>query len=144
MFVIDSLAVDLDSSENGRWFTYPGGGRFLIARYNNSKAEQMRSALTLANYEELQAGGEKAEELFDKIEAEVMANTILLDWDEVATSGSNGKPVKYTAELGFAYLHRPDMRDFFNFVRNNSLNRANYSAKAEEEVVEDVKGTAAS
>lgn len=144
MFVIDSLAVDLDSSENGKWVTYPGGGRFKVARYNNSAAEQLRSALTMENLDALQAGGEDAEKLFEEIEAKVMSQTILLDWEGVATAKDPNKAVKYTPELGFQYLSRPEMRDFYMFIRNVALNRTNYAAKAEGEVAEDVKDTAAS
>jgi len=141
MLDIESLAVNLETAENGRWFDYPGGGRFLIARFNNSRAEGMRTALTLEHWDKLQNLNEETGKLYEEIDARVMSETVLLGWEDV---GSKGKPIKYTPEVGFKYLSDPRMRDLYMFVRNQSINRGNYAEKAEAEAVEEVKDTAAS
>lgn len=140
MLDIDSLAVDPTASEEGTWANFMGA-RFLIARSNNSKATQMRAKLALAQWDELTAGDEKAEILSQEIDAKVAAETILLGWENV-TKG--GKPVKYTAEVGYKYLIDPRFRDLQQFISNYSFNRSNYQEQAEAEVVESVKDSAAS
>lgn len=140
MLDIESLAVDPTAAEEGTWANFMGA-RFLIARLNNDKAIQLRSKLALENWDELTAGGEKAEELSTKIDAQVLAEAVLLDWKGI-TAG--GKEVKYSPKVGMKYLADPRFRDLVQFVQNYAVNRANYREKAEQEVTESVKDSAAS
>ena len=140
MLELDTLAVDPAAAEEGTWANFMGG-RFLIARHNCDKANQLRSKLTLENWEKITAGDEAAEELARQITARVTAETILLGWEGVA---KDGKPLKYIPEIGYQYLIDPRFRDLAQFIENYSLNRANYREKAEREVTESVKDSAAS
>lgn len=140
MLELNTLAVDPTASEEGTWANFLGG-RFLIARHNCEKANQLRAKLTLENWDKISAGDEAAEELAREITARVTAETILLGWEGVT---KDGKAVEYTPELGYQYLIDPRFRDLSQFIENYSLNRANYREKAEREVVESVKGSAAS
>lgn len=140
MLDLDTLAVDPSAAEEGTWATFMGG-RFLIARHNCDKANQLRSKLTLENWEAITAGDEKSEEKAKEITARVTAESILLNWEGIA---KGGKALKYTPELGYQHLFDPRFRDLAQFIENYSLNRANYREKAEREVVESVKDSAAS
>lgn len=140
MLDIDSLAVDPTASEEGTWATFMGA-KFLIARSNNSKATQLRAKMALDNWDELTAGDEKAEVLSREIDTRVMADAVLLDWENV-TKG--GKPVKYKPDVGYTYLIDPRFRDLLEFVQRYSFNRANYQEQAESEITDSVKDSAAS
>lgn len=140
MLDIDSLAVDPSAAEEGVWASFMGA-RFKIARYNSDRVNFLRSKLTLAQWDEITAGDEKAESIAADIGARVLSEAVLLDWEGV---GKAGKPLPYSPEVGYEYLINPRFRDLNQFVENFSLNRANYREKAEEEVVESVKDSAAS
>lgn len=140
MLELESLAVDPSAAEEGTWANFMGG-RFLIARHNCDKANQLRSKLTLEKWDEITAGDEKSEDIARQITTRVLAEAVLLDWEGVA---KDGKALKYTPELGYQYLIDPRFRDLNQFIENYSLNRANYREKAEREVTESVKDSAAS
>lgn len=140
MLDIDSLAVDPTAAEEGTWASFMGA-KFLIARHNSDGANQLRARLTLAKWDEVTAGDDNAEKVAEEIGAKVLAEAVLLDWEGV---GKGGKEVKYTSEVGYQYLIDPRFRDLSQFIENYSLNRGNYREKAEREVAESVKSSAAS
>lgn len=140
MLDINSLAVDPTLSEEGTWIEYLGA-RFKIARANNRKAKALRSRLVLDNWDLLQADGEAADTKAREIDTKVIAHAVLLDWDGVA---DGEKPLKYTPELGEKYLSDPRFSDLYSFIEIASNNRANFREKAEKEVAESVKDSAAS
>lgn len=143
LFDINTLAIDSDLAENGKWVTFPGTtAMFCIRRHNSDCVEQLRTRLTMEHYDTL-TGEDK--ELADKvaadIETQVMAGAVLADWKGI---GSGGKELKYTPEVGAKYLADASFKDIRQFVERVSINRSNWAAKAEEQAVEDVKATAAS
>ena len=140
MLDIDSLAVDPALSEEGTWADFMGA-KFKIARGNSAKARHLSSKLFLENWDVLNAGGEDADKVAEAINVKVLANTVLLDWEGV-TSG--GKELKYSPELGEKYLGDPRYPDLRQFIENYSHNRSNYRERAEQEVAESVKDSAAS
>ena len=140
MLDIESLSVDPTAAEEGTWASFMGA-RLLIARHNCDKALQTRAKLALENWDKISKQDDEAEEISRDINFRVMAEAILLDWENI-TKG--GKPLKYTPEIGFEYLRDPRFRDLAQFVENYSLNRGNYREKAEQEVADSVKSSAAS
>ncbi len=140
MLDIESLSVDPVSAEEGTWANFMGA-KLLIARHNCDKALQLRSKLALESWDKISKQDEEAEEISREINFRVMAEAILLGWEGI-TKG--GKALKYTPEIGFEYLRDPRFRDLAQFVENYSLNRGNYREKAEQEVAESVKTSAAS
>lgn len=140
MLDIDSLAVDPTAAEEGVWASFMGA-RFKIARHNSNKANALRARLTLDRWEELTAGTEDSDRIANEVNAKVLAETVLLDWEGV-TKG--GKPLEYDAKIGLEYLIDPRFRDLVQFIENFSLNRGNYREKAEEQAAESVKDSAAS
>lgn len=147
MLDLNTLAVDVEAAENGKWFPYPGGAEFLICRFNNEAADQMRTRLTMENWEVLnpKEGDEvamaKANEVAEDLDLKVICHVILKDWKGV---GVEGKALKYTPELGEKYLGDKRFRDLRKFVENNSMRSANWRETVEASVTESVKDTAAS
>lgn len=140
MLDIDSLAVDPSAAEEGTWASFMGA-KFLIARHNSDKANLLRSKLTLEKWDEVTAGDANSEQVAKQINAKVLAEAVLLGWEGVV---KGGEEIPYTPEVGYQYLVDPRFRDLAQFVENYSLNRANYRQRAEHEVIESVKDSAAS
>lgn len=140
MLDIDSLAVDPTAAEEGVWATFMGA-RLKIARHNTNKANALRAKLTLEQWDELTAGTDDSDRIANEINAKVLAETVLLDWENV-TKG--GEPLAYSPKVGHEYLLDPRFRDLAQFVENFSLNRGNFREKAEAEAAESVKDSAAS
>ena len=140
MLDIDSLAVEPELANGGVWKEF-NGAKWLIARYNSEKAAALRSKQVLDNLEVIQAGGEEAEKLQEVFNLDVLSNCILIGWEGVT---SKGEPLEYSPELARKYLADPRFAELRNFVENASVVRSNFQAKAEEEVAEQVKDTAAS
>lgn len=143
MFDINSTAIDVEASEEGKWFDYEGGSKFLIARHSNDAAETMRAELTIEHWDALtdKENPEKARELQRELECRVLCQHVLKDWKGV---GSGGTLIKYTPEEGMKYLGDKRFKDLRRFVEINALNAGNWRAQAEEKAVESVKDTAAS
>jgi hypothetical protein len=140
MLDILSLAVDPVAAEEGTWANFMGG-RFLVARHNSDKANQLRSKLTLDQWEAITAGDAAADKLALQIGTQVLAQTVLLDWQGV---GVGSEEIKYTPELGYTYLIDPKFRDLVQFIENYSMNRANFRERAVVEIAESVKSIAVS
>lgn len=140
MLEIKSLSIDPVAAEEGTWANFMGA-KFLIARHNSDKANQLRSTLTLERWEEITANDENANQLARQIGTKVLAEAVLLDWKDV---GDKGVEIQYTPEVGYQYLIDPRFRDLVQFIENYSMNRSNYRERAEAEVADSVKSTAVS
>jgi hypothetical protein len=138
MLDIDSLATDPKASEEGVWLPFLGA-KFLVARHNNDKASQLRSKLALDNWDIVSAGDDKALQFAAKIDTQVLAEAVLLDWDDLF---SGGKKLKYTPALSQRYMEDVRFRDLRQFIENSSFNRAHYREVAEAEVADSVKSSA--
>ncbi len=143
MFDLDTIAIDPVLASEGKWVSYMGG-EFLIARWNNRKAETLRNEKHMEFYSELSKAEEGKipeglEKQFSDIQAQIMAQTILLDWKGV---GQKGKEIKYTVEEGFKFLSDPAFVDLFQFIQNESIKRDNFASANSEKIVEDVKPSA--
>ena len=139
MLELNSIAVEPELAEKGVWAEYMGG-RFLLARrgprYQARLVELYNQHLDLVK-SDTPAGNEKSLEIF----RQAFAETILLDWHGIA---ENGKPVKYTAAEGLKLLANPRLFELAQFLETYSNNHTNYQIHVEEEVVKDVKSSAAS
>jgi len=140
MLDIESLAVDPTAAEEGVWATFMGA-KFKIARYNSDRVNFLRSKLTLDKWDALTAGDENSDAIANDIAARVLSEAVLIEWEGVS---KGGEPLPYSAEVGYEYLINPRFRDLNQFIENFSMNRANFRERAEEEVAESVKDSAAS
>lgn len=139
MLDLNSLRSDKKASEEGTWATY-FGGKFLVARYNNDKATQLRAKLTIENFDVISKQDDEALRLSDEINAKVMSEAVLLDWQGV---GIDGKEVKFSVEAAYKFLSDPELRDFYQFIENYSLNRSNYQTSNEVNALNSVKSLSA-
>jgi hypothetical protein len=135
---IDSLAIDQAKANEGTWGTF-SGAKFLIARYNNPKAQALRNEIVLANLEVVQAGGEAAEAVNAELNTRVLSETILLGWEDL-TKG--GEPLPFSPEVARTYIEDPRFAELRQFIENYSVARGNYQEKSEAEVADLVKDTA--
>ena len=147
MLDLQTLAIDVDAAENGKWFTYLNGSELLIRRYNNERADQLRTQLTMERWEELSTNAEdpesivRAGEVLKEIELAVITEEILVDWKGI---GFGGEIVKYTPEVGRQFLGDKRFRDLRKFVENQSMNTGHWREKVASEITESVKDSAAS
>ena len=140
MFDLDSVAIDHKVASGGKWVEFMNG-RFLVARWNNRKAENLRNELHMEFYSELSKLGEgkmpdDLEDKFATIQARIMAETVLLGWENV---GQKGKELKFSPETALKVLSNPAYVDLYQFIQNESIKRENFVAQSTEKVVKDVK-----
>ena len=140
MLDLNNLRADPQLSENGVWAEFYGA-RFLIRRYNNPHAEQARTRLTMEKWDLLSSGGPNSVKVHEDIEVTVLASEVLRGWEGV---GLNGTPVEYSPEAAKEFLADPSLVDLRQFIQNFSFNRGNFKERAESEIADSVKGTAAS
>ncbi len=143
MFDLDVVAVDPHLSAEGKWMKFMGG-EFLIARWNNRKAEALRQEMHMEFYKELSEMEdgkmpEGLEKRFDTVQARIMSEAILLGWKGV---GKAGELIEYSSEAAFEILNDPKFLDLVQFIQNSSINRENYSVANTEKVIKDVKASA--
>lgn len=143
MFDLSSIEINPTTATEGKWVEYMGG-KFLVARWNNRKAEALRNELQIEFYSELAKGKEEKmpENLvsrFDAISARIMSETILLDWDGV---GHKDVLIPFSTETAYEFLSNPAFVDLFHFVRDQSISRDNFLASNEVEITKDVKTSA--
>lgn len=135
MLDLKMFRADPKATEEGTWAKYLGA-EFLIAKYNNDAATQLRSLLSIEKYDVLSRGDDASVKAQEEINARVMSETVLLDWKN---TGFDGKEVKYTKEIGYKIFIDPAMRDFAQFVENYALNRTNYQTANEIAALNEVK-----
>lgn len=143
MLDITSLAIDVEKSEEGEWFPFPGTeAKFKIKRFNNDKAEHLQAQLTLERWGELTGDDQKVADTADyEIRAKVLSTEVLAGWSGI---GENGKELKFTAETAYKFLSDKKYSDLRKFVERTAMNGSNWRAKVEAEVTDSVKDTAAS
>lgn len=128
-----AYATDEDKAQHGTWV--PAGGdlegvEFKIARSDNKKAAAMRKAL-MAPYEaiggrrNLLSGRQVPEDEQRKINVQVVAHCILLDWKGVKNEA--GEAVPYSPEVGIEALD--DMPDLLNDLLLAAMNQELFRAQ---------------
>lgn len=118
--------TDRTKEAEGAWVPLMGS-KFLIARANN-RAYRMALAKALKdNADALNATTAEADALDDRLLAEVMAATILLDWKDVDL---DGKPVKYSEEVAAKLM--TEMPDFCELIREHAQNIENFRVTQED------------
>lgn len=127
--IFKQYAVSLDAEVNGVWRELHGA-EFLIARSDNKRFLSRISEEYTKHQEKIDAGGEEAEKLSEKIMAEVMAETVVLDWKGVAYKG---KPFPYSKANVVKIFTQPEMRDFHDVLINLAADAEAYRLKEEAE-----------
>ena len=98
----------------GVWFELGSGARIRLARQGNPKWNEFRR-LKLRTYRNGFRGGVMTDETAEEIMLDLLAETIILDWEGL-TSG--GQELKYSKSCARDLL--VDLRDFRDFVARAS------------------------
>lgn len=117
--------TDRQKETEGVWVLI-GGSEFLITRSNNRAYRKNLAEKLEANAAALDADTEESEALDNRLMAEVLAETILLDWKNVKV---DGKATKYSVKA--ATLVMTEMPDFAELIRNQAGNIDNFRVKHE-------------
>lgn len=118
----NSAAID-----GGDWVgDIPGMGNLRL-KVRGSTSRKVRKALA----DKISGNpNNQTEDSRDRVTAEVFAESVLLDWENI-TSG--GEPVPYSEETALQWLIDPDMDDFFRAVEyaSNEVSRRHKEAVTE-------------
>lgn len=130
------FATNTDLETEGVWQDLGDGGRVKVARLGNPKWQRAYNKLPHGLRNAASSGrlkGAQADE-FDKRNARVLAETILLDWDGMEEE--DGTPIPYSVEAAEQALF--ELKDFRTAVVQLAGDMANFQA---EEVAEKGKGS---
>lgn len=96
--IFKKYATDEAAESNGTWINLGDGAEVLVARLGNKAYGKMLGKEFQANKRILDLGedSEEADAKSNEIMANVLAETILLDWKGV--EGEDGKPMEYNKD----------------------------------------------
>lgn len=134
MFELTTTATDPKKEIEGVWRPFTDGSRLKIARIGNPAYRSLLRRKVKSNRAVLDNEDDLADKVSDKVLGEVMAETILLDWEGVTI---NGESVPYTKELGRTLLCDPENRDFREKVKSYAEDAEAYRKKVEDESVKN-------
>ncbi len=118
-------ALDLDKTENGVWIEIDEKTSVLIARYGSPTFNKRMSELGKP-YKYALAHGTLSEKKSNSILNKVIAETILLGWSGLASSGVD---LVYSRETAIEILSDPENEDFKQFILEASKEAANFRQK---------------
>lgn len=104
------FATDPELELNGVWVELGQGARAKLARTGNDKYNKRMDALMRPHRRQLRIG-QMDDGVFDQILIRVIAETVLLDWENIEDGGT---PVPYSKENAIKYL--TDFKDFRNMI----------------------------
>ena len=105
--IFAQYATDETLEENGTWFQIGGGARVLVARSGNRKYGKMLTKEVERNKKELDLNDDAADKLSEEIMIAVIADTILLGWEDVTFKG---KALEYSPANARKLLAIKDFR----------------------------------
>lgn len=127
----DEFATDAAAEVNGVEVPYKGS-TFIVARSGNKKYGKLLSDLVKKNQIALDLKDDAADDLSDKLMAEVLAKTILVGWKGEITY--KGEKLKYSTANAMKLLAHADFRAL---VSRWADDREQYRAKQIEEKVKN-------
>lgn len=123
--IFQKFATDESLENNGTWFEIGGGARILVARAGNSAYAKMLTKEYERHRQVLEVNDNIADARSQQIMVDVMASTILLDWEGLAFKGET---IGYSLENAKKLLA---IKDFRRLVAERSDNMEAYLAKEE-------------
>ena len=114
-FNFADIMVDKDLSEEGVWVDFYGGSRLKIASTSSPAYKSKLSKLARANKLILDDSNPENFEAVQRITAEALATTVLLDWQGIHWPNADGTTtynIPYTPKLGMKALRTDKFRDF--------------------------------
>lgn len=85
--IFAQFATDETLEENGTWFPIGGGARVLVARSGNRKYAKLLTKAVERNKKALDLNDDAADKLSEEIMISVLAETILLGWEDISFKG---------------------------------------------------------
>lgn len=85
--IFAQFATDETLEENGTWFPIGGGARVLVARSGNRKYAKLLTKEVERNKKALDLNDDAADKLSEEIMIGVIAETILLGWEDISFKG---------------------------------------------------------
>ena len=125
------LKSDDVKQEEGVWREYPKGGRFLIARAGNKKAESYKRSLTRP-YQGRRKG--IPDEVALEIGQKVAARCILLDVGDVVV---NEQEFGHSEEDRLMIMQDPELQDIAFWVLTESDSIENYDRESKEDAAKN-------
>jgi hypothetical protein len=127
---LKTFKTDLKLEIEGVWFPIDEKARLKVARYGNDRFKELMSKKARP-YKQSIRNDTLPDRIYDKILIEAMAETILLDWENIE---ENDTPIPYSVENAKRLL--TEYKDFRDLVSNFSNEAASYRA---EERQDDLK-----
>ena len=117
-----AFATSTKAEQEGVETALPGCGdtKFTVARANNKNYGKLLSSLYKRNRAALEAKGDEAEELSNRIMAEVYSKTILLNWTGEVMFQK--KPLAYSQPNAYQLLLLPEFRAVVSSVAEDMSN----------------------
>lgn len=117
--------TDASAENDGVWIDLGDGAKIKVARAGNRKNSDLFTRLTNGDpdYKRKEKLGTLTDAEYEPILLQVIADTILLDWEGFT---EDGKPVPYSRENALRLL---SFRDFRKAVQDASAEAANFRAQ---------------
>lgn len=122
-----AFATNKKKELDGVWVKAEDGAQFLIARYNNTKAEKLTGELMRPHRRRARLGT-LPDEIQRDVSFSVLANAVLLDWKGVQV---DGKDVSFSPELAKKMFD--EIPDFADFIAGFSMDVTLFQDRAEAE-----------
>lgn len=106
MDIFKAYAVDENKELNGKWMPL-GDAKLLVARAGNRKYVKMLGTEVELHQKALDVKDEAADALSDRIMVKVLANTILLGWENIKYDGAE---LEYSLENAVKLLSLKEFR----------------------------------
>lgn len=108
----NNYAIDLKKEVEGVWFPLSmiSGVEVKVARDGNPNYKKAMRRLMKPYAKSIHRGKDLAPEVEERIQIELLIETILLDWKGMP--GENGKDVPYSKDLAKMLLNDPELKEF--------------------------------
>ena len=128
--IFANFATDEKAELEGRVVPYTADSSFVVARAGNKNYNRLLSNLWKRNKVALDAKGDAAEALSDRLLVEIIAKTILLGWTNIKFQGAD---LPYSVENAQKLLSIKDFRKYIVELSND------FEAFKQEEEAEEEK-----
>jgi hypothetical protein len=117
------FATNVEKEMSGVWVDLAEGVRLRIARWNNPQQVVRTLELQRPYWKQHNRRSPDIKKQAE-ILTQVIAETVLVGWDNVTDDAGNAVP--YSREKALEYLSDPAMHDFREFVVNEAQDQAKY------------------
>jgi len=146
---LNQCKTDVGLEKNGRWVQFgepevnrvsDGEGNetvietfieLLIARMGNPAYEKRLGTLKRSDAKKIMRGKNIDTTMLEPMVKEAMANCVLLGWRNL--NDENGEEIVYSPEKALQLFNDPSLREFYEFVRDESQDDEAYRLEVKED-----------